>query len=128
LIVVGALVVFGCIAVGIAVAVFLHSDGGKKVAGVIGEGIKMSTDAQNAPGARELTKAGCSQGLVLDLERSWAFAQAFVGDGSAEKPKLDFPSGPFVVQVKMMTETRPRCTSLYRSGGEFLKDLSKVWR
>jgi hypothetical protein len=158
LIVIGALVVLGCIAMAVGIAVFLRSDPGKKVAGAIGEGIKMSTEAQHAPGAREIQKVGCSQGMVFDMERSWAFAEAFIGDGSAEKPKFDFrtmvlcqvtmfasaptcddvkrayleavpePSDPFVVQVKAMTDPRPRCMNLYSPEGTFLKDLRSTTR
>jgi hypothetical protein len=158
LIVVGALVVLGCIAMAVGVAIFLHSDSGKKVAGIIGEGYKMSTEAQNAPGAREIEKAGCSQGMIFDLEKSYALAEPFLGDGSADKPKFDFhtmvlcqvngfgspptcddvkraylaavpePSEPFLVQVKTMTETRPRCMNLYDHSGTFLKDLRHLGR
>jgi hypothetical protein len=153
LIVVGALVVLAFIATVVVIAVFLHSNEGKKVAGAIGEGIRISKEAQNAPGAREIVKAGCAQGMVVDMEKSWAFAQVFLGDGSAEQPKFDFktivvcqvdvfrtpptcedvkraylgavpePPGPFAVEVKSMTDTRAKCMSLYGPGGEFLRDL-----
>jgi hypothetical protein len=158
LIVIGALVVLGCIAMAVGVAVFLRSDPGKKFAGVIGEGYKMSAEAQNAPGAREIERAGCSQGMVFDMEKSYALAESFLGDGSAEKPKFDFhkmvlcqvngfgspptcddvkgaylaavpePSEPFLVQVKAMTDMRPRCMSLYSPEGTFLKDLRSLGR
>jgi hypothetical protein len=158
LIVVGALVVLGCIAMAIGVAIFFQSGPGKKVAGVIGEGIKMSAEAQNAPGAREIQKAGCTQGMVFDLERSYALAESLLADGSTEKPKFDFhtmvlcqvngfgapptcddvkqaylaavpePAEPFLVQVKAMTDTRPRCMNLYAPGGTFLKDMRNLGR
>jgi hypothetical protein len=153
LLVAGALVVLGCIATAVVIAVFLRSDTGKRVAGAVGEGIQLSTEAQNAPGAHEIVKAGCSQGMVFDMERSWKLGQALFGDGSAEKPRFDFktivvcqvnvfrtpptcedvkraylaavpePSAPFVVQVKMATETRARCMSFYSPAGEFLGDM-----
>jgi hypothetical protein len=157
LIVVGALAVFGCIAFAVGIAVYFRTDDGKKVAGVIGAGIRVSTEAQNAPGAREIEKVGCSQGLVFDMDKMEAFTRAIVGDGSAEAPKSDVgtmvlcqvnmvgspptcddvkhayldavpsQSGPFLVQVTRMTETKPRCMSAYSAKGEPLKDM-KGWR
>jgi hypothetical protein len=152
LIVVGALFVLGWVAVAVGIGIYFRSDGGKKVAGVIGEGIRMSTEAQNAPGAREIEKAGCSQGMVFDMEKLGEFARAIAGDASAEAAKSDIhtmvlcqvnmigssptcddvkraylgavpsPPGPFLVQVKKMTEPDPRCMTTYSAKGEPLKD------
>jgi hypothetical protein len=158
LIVVGALAVFGCIACVVGIAVYLRSDGGKKVAGVIGAGIRVSTEAQNAPGAREIEKVGCSQGLVFNMDKMEEFTRAILGDSSAEEAKSDVgtmvlcqvnmigsaptcddvkrayldavpsQSGPFLVQVTRMTETKPRCMTTYSAKGEPLKDLKGSFR
>jgi hypothetical protein len=158
LIAVGALVVLGFIALAVGIGVFFRTDGGKKMAGVIGEGIRVSTEAQNAPGAREIEKAGCSQGMVFDMEKMGEFARSIAGDASAEQAEPDIdtmvlcqvnmvgspptcddvkraylaavpsPSGPFLVQVARMTETKPRCMAMYSAKGEFLKDLKSAWR
>jgi hypothetical protein len=159
LIVVGALFILGFIAVAVAIGMYFRTDGGKKVAGVIGEGLRVSTEAQNAPGAREIEKAGCSQGMVFDMEKMGEFARSIAGDdGSAEGTKSDVntmvmcqvtmigspptcddvkraylgavpsPPGPFLVQVTRMTETKPRCTTMYTAKGEPLKDLKSPWR
>jgi hypothetical protein len=158
LIVVGALFVFGWVAVAVAIGIYFRSDGGKKVAGMIGEGIRVSNEAQNAPGAREIEKVGCSQGMVFDMEKFGELARAIVGDGSAEEAKSDLhtmvmcqvnmvgspptcddvkraylgavpsPPGPFLVQVTKMTEHEPRCTTTYSAKGEPLKDRKSPWR
>jgi hypothetical protein len=158
LIVVGALFVLGWIAVAVGIGIYLGTDGGKKVAGVVGEGIRMSTEAQNAPGAREIEKVGCSQGMVFDMEKMGEFARSIAGDASAEQAKSEVntmvmcqvnmlgspptcddvkrgylgavpsPPGPFLVQVTRMTEAKPRCMAMYSEKGDLLKDLKSSWR
>ena len=156
LIVVGALVACGFIASAVAVAIYFRTDDGKKVAGVIGAGVRLSTEAQNAPGAREIQKAGCSQGLVFDMEKMGELTRMVVGDGSAEKSGIGTmvlcqvnvlvspptcedvkhaylaavpaPSAPFLVQVQRMAEAKPRCATLYNARGEPLKDLKNSLR
>jgi hypothetical protein len=118
----------------------------------------VSTEAQNAPGAREIEKAGCSQGMVFDMEKMGEFARSIAGDDSAETAKSDVntmvmcqvnmlgtpptcddvkraylgavptPPGPFLVQVTRMTEPTPRCTTMYSAKGELLKDRKSPWR
>jgi hypothetical protein len=154
LLVVTAIFVVACVAAGIGVVVFLRSDTGKKIAGAVGDGYKMSVAARSAPGARAIEAAGCSDGMVLDIEESWQLVETFVGDGGAEKPEFPFrtmvscsvnvlrtpptcdaveevylkavpkPAAPFLVQVKSVAEARARCQRVYDVDGTMLQDLS----
>lgn len=47
---------------------FFTSKEGKQLAGVMGEAMKMSKKAQNAPGTKELRAKGCVQAMVMDLD------------------------------------------------------------
>lgn len=46
---------------------FFSSKEGKQLAGIMGEAMKMSKKAQNAPGTAELRAKGCKQAMVMDL-------------------------------------------------------------
>lgn len=87
----GGIVVALLIAGAIALVLFFRSDTGQKVAGAIGKGVKMTLDAQKAPGAREITKAGCKQGMVMDVRDSMDAVRPFLPDaGDAEMSRMPF--------------------------------------
>jgi hypothetical protein len=153
LLVVGAICVALFIAGVIALAVFLRSDTGQKVAGAIGKGVKMTMAAQDAPGAREITKAGCKQGLVMDAKESVELMRPFMPDAGEDTSRMAFramvacsvdffgtppacdavkdaylaavpkPSDPFLVTVKRAGESHPRCMRVYDPEGGLLQDL-----
>ena len=52
----------------VAFVLFLRSDTGKKVSGIMGEAMKMSKRSQNAPGTKELRAMGCAQAMVMTPE------------------------------------------------------------
>jgi hypothetical protein len=63
---IGSFVVF---VVGVILVVhFLHTDQGKATAQIVGEGFKIATQAQNAPGASAIRSAGCAQGIVMRID------------------------------------------------------------
>jgi hypothetical protein len=154
LLVLVGLFALACVAGGIGLVVFLRSDTGKKVAGAVGDGFKMTMAARNAPGARAIEAAGCSDGMVLDVKQSWTLMQSIAGDGGAEQPEFLFrtvvncsvnmlhtpppcevvkqaylgavpkPAEPFLVQVNAVGETRARCRMVYETDGTFMRDLS----
>lgn len=47
---------------------FFSSKEGKELAGIMGEAMKMSKKAQNAPGTKELRAKGCVQAMVMNLD------------------------------------------------------------
>lgn len=56
------------VVVAIAGYAFFTSKEGKQIAGVMGEAMKMSKKAQNAPGTKELRAKGCVQAMVMNLD------------------------------------------------------------
>jgi hypothetical protein len=68
MIVLGGTFVFFLVVATAGFVLFLRSDTGKKVAGVMGEAMKMSKRAQNAPGTKELRGIGCAQAMVITPE------------------------------------------------------------
>lgn len=151
--VVGGLVFLGVIGIIVAVAHFFGTDQGKKVASIVGDSVKIATEAQSAPGAKEIRKAGCAQGAVMNIqawERVFAMmepdaaaaphslpAQVYVGCTASllgKAPSCDeverayiaavpAPPGRFLVQVTSPGERRPRCSNLYEADGTFVQAI-----
>ena len=151
--VVGGILLVGFIGVVVAVTYFLRTKEGKMVVSVVGEGAKIVTEAQNAPGAREIRAAGCAQGTVMSLDR-WAKLYAKIdADASTAPPALvaqvlvactapllrtppscediaraylaavPAPTGNFLVQVTVPGDRHPRCSRIYAPDGTFVQDV-----
>jgi hypothetical protein len=154
LFVVGGVLLLLGIGVIVALVVFFRSNEGKKAATIVGESIKIASDGEKAPGAHDLLKAGCSQGMVVDMDRSWALAQTMNQDASAEKPNflaktmvlcsvnvfgtppacndvkrvylaaVPRPADPFLVQVTSVGSPHARCMVIYDPDGNLLRDIT----
>lgn len=99
------------IAGGIALAVFFRSDTGQKVAGAIGKGVKMTMAAQKAPGAREITKVGCQQGMVMDVRDSFETMKPFIPD-AGEMDTAVLPFRNMVLCTVDFFGTPPTCDAV----------------
>jgi hypothetical protein len=64
-----AIAVLLCLVLGVGAWLFLRSERGQKVIGVVQEGISMARDAAAAPGTDALRAAGCSQAMVMSSMR-----------------------------------------------------------
>jgi hypothetical protein len=96
--VVGFLFVAGVAVVGFVVWRISQDPDVKKVVGVVKEGAKLISDAQNAPGTKELRAAGCEQAMVFDVDQLMNLAKEFDA-GTADRPK-DVPGWLVVCNVK----------------------------
>jgi hypothetical protein len=154
LFVAGGLVMIVGIGLVVLLVVFFRSNEGKRVATFVGESVKVASEGEKAPGAHELLKAGCSQGLVIDMEKSWALAQAMNPDASASPPNfvaktmvlcsvsvfrtpptceevkrvylaaVPRPAARFLVQVSSVGSSHPKCMNMYDPDGNLVRDAN----
>jgi hypothetical protein len=96
--IVGFLFLVGAGVVGFVVWRISQDPDVKKVVGAVKEGAKLINDAQNAPGTKELKKAGCEQAMVFDVDQLMSLADKFDA-GTGERPK-DMPGWLVVCNVK----------------------------
>lgn len=107
----GAFLLFVIVA-GIGLYLFFTSDEGKKVAGVMGEAMKMSKRAQNAPGTKELRARGCKQAMVMSLDDFRGIADAL----DASVPEKEDPGfGEMVICSTNPWSEPPACDELART-------------
>jgi len=151
----GGLGVLVAIIIVVVVVSFLHSKQGKMLTTVIGESAKIMTEAQNAPGAHELLKAGCTQGMVMDMERWETLMKSLDPDASTKTgefparmmvicqvsssssaPSCDevkrtylaavpSPPGRFLAQVQKTGSSHPICANIYEPDGTFVRELKQ---
>jgi hypothetical protein len=101
--VVGGLVLLVVGALGFGAYRLANTKEGKAIFGMIGDMTKVMAEAANAPGAAEVRKLGCDQGMVIDMKKMNKLFEYL--DASA-------PSGEFslmvVCQVGVLG-TPPKC-------------------
>jgi hypothetical protein len=108
--IVGGLVLLGVGVAAFAVYRLSQTKEGKMIFGAIGEMTKIIAEAQTAPGAEEVRKLGCDQGMVLDMDKMTRLFSML--DASAP------PSGQFSVMVMCQvgfTGTPPSCDDVART-------------
>ena len=76
-IILGVLLVLGGIAVAVAIYFISQNPELRKIASVVGEGMKVVKDAQEAPGTSEMRDSGCSEAFVFDTERLVQLGEKF---------------------------------------------------
>jgi hypothetical protein len=153
--VVGGLALLSAVALGIGVYAFAQSKEGKAVFGTIGDFTELASEAQNAPGTKEVRALGCDQAMAMDLEKMQRIvADRFDGGASTTStasvmvicqvgifdrntPSCDAvaraylsgapqPSRGFTVNVQRGTSGRqPLCSTLYDPDGTKVKDLAR---
>jgi hypothetical protein len=131
---------------------FFSSKEGKQIAGVMGEAMKMSKKAQNAPGTKELRAKGCAQAMVMDLGdfakmaetldaapakedpgfgemvicsvNPWATALSCDDVAHAYVATVGPRPKPFFALSQQAGKSKPACNVLYDAEGTRLRDFT----
>jgi hypothetical protein len=153
-VVVGALAVLGGLVIAGITYYVASSDEGKKIVSAVVDGAQMIQEAQSAPGTAELRKLGCSEAMVMDMERLANIVDQFddgglptgqvsvmvtcqVGVFGGKGPSCDevaatyltaapAPSKPFAVTVAQQPGSQFACSHLYAPDGTSLADLKQA--
>lgn len=87
----GGVIVLGVVGMVVGIVMFAKSADGKKIIGIVGEGIEITQESLNAPGTSELRALGCEQAMVMDLEKFVTMASKYADaavDGGTGKFRL----------------------------------------
>lgn len=81
--IVGGLGLLAVVGIGVGVYAFSQSKEGKAIFGTIGDMTEIMSEAQNAPGTKEVRALGCDQAMALDFEKmERVISQRFDAGGS----------------------------------------------
>jgi hypothetical protein len=110
--IVGGLGLLAFIGIGVAVYVFAHSKEGKAVLGTIGDMTEIMSEAQNAPGTKEVRALGCDQAMAVDFEKmERVISERFDAGGS----KTSAFSMMVICQVGVFDKSPPTCDAVARA-------------
>ena len=151
--VVGGLMMVGCLVSAFMVWRAASSEEGQKVMAAIGKGAQLAAKGINGPGAQEVREAGCPEAFVLDLNEMASLVELFIDGGTpgkelgggvmvlcqgtfAELPDCaevarayltakGRPRGEFMVTVKEKNAKREQCSRRYSETGEDLGAFKK---
>lgn len=140
----------GALVIGVFAYRFATTEEGKALVSTVGEGVKIMSEAQNAPGAKEIRDVGCTQALVVDVERMGKLMDAG-GDAVGEFSKVITcqvgllgtaptcdqlaktyvhaagkpPRGFMVTVTHQRHPQKPTCMKLYSPSGTKVRDLER---
>jgi hypothetical protein len=109
--IVGGLGLLAVVGIGVAVYAFAHSKEGKAVLGTIGDMTQIMSEAQNAPGTKEVRALGCDQAMAVDFEKMERMLADRFDAGSS---KSAF-SMMVICQVGMFDKSPPTCDAVARA-------------
>lgn len=83
------LVVLFMVVLGIGVWLIAQNPEVQRVGRAVRSSVAIATEAQNAPGAREVRALGCDQALVMGMEEFDRLAREIEGDGAAPPEEIN---------------------------------------
>lgn len=139
-----------CLVIAVGAYKVMSTPEGRKVVGIMGDAVRITQKAQNAPGTKELRKAGCQQALVMDLDdfarlggldasvQDAAYRAMVVctvapwgkapdcGDLAKRYVVAVSPKEPFALMTSKTGDSKPVCSGIYAANGERKSGLTNA--
>jgi hypothetical protein len=100
----------------VGVWIFLHSETGQKIVATVGKSFTLIQEASRAPGTKELRDRGCTQAMVIPVDRMAELFREISPNVQREIDRETLPgTGTMVIcQLPSDTPTPPSCADVAR--------------